>query len=381
MLITKRLDELTPDEFTRILSPEKGSALDAQTVVLGSQEHACCSLTAGSLDINANRDFANAVRNAYDRARVNAPAQKAGWGFAPRPATPRTEPEPTLKVTEVTDTTSATRIHVPVLVYQSPRKPGFNADGSPAADMTYGDMTEEEIKAIPNFGHLPLFAKDGYLFGFDSPTINFIKFRVMAATLFSSGELRNVILAMIAKFEKNEGGEFSHPALTRAARAHPKTQRFIKILLKGINQTLSDNYGEINTPNLDGWMENYNYIDDLKVKRKLLPPAFNTTQDRWLGWWNGGLTITVNDVWGAKAEIVEFDRCGRFYKGKVRVTFYDHFGLDTPDIGPDPSNGSIKSYSALGGFRSWFILQHLDRFGYKPFITVMEMDYPIKGEL
>ncbi|MFP1724562.1 hypothetical protein [Lonsdalea quercina] len=151
MLITKRLDELTPDEFTRILSPEKGSALDAQTVVLGSQEHACCSLTAGTLDINAHRDFANTVRNAYDRARVNAPAQKAGWGFAPRPATPRTEPEPTLKVTEVTDTTSATRIDLPILVYETKRKPGLNADGTPAADMLYGDMTKKEITAIPTY--------------------------------------------------------------------------------------------------------------------------------------------------------------------------------------------------------------------------------------
>ncbi|WP_220089963.1 hypothetical protein, partial [Lonsdalea populi] len=112
--------------------------------------------------------------------------------------------------------------HVPVLVYQSPRKPGFNADGSPAADMTYGDMTEEEIKAIPNFGHLHLFSKDGYLFGFDSPTINFIKFRVMAATLFSSGDLRNVILAMIAKFEKNEGGGIQSPRVDARCSCTPE---------------------------------------------------------------------------------------------------------------------------------------------------------------
>ncbi|MFP1728971.1 DUF3289 family protein [Lonsdalea quercina] len=35
----------------------------------------------------------------------------------------------------------------------------------------------------------------------------------------------------------------------------------------------------------------------------------------------------------------------------------------------------------LLGFRSWFILQHMKQFGYKPFITVMDMDYPIKGTL
>ncbi|WP_026743032.1 DUF3289 family protein [Lonsdalea quercina] len=377
MLITKRLDELTPDEFTRILSPEKGSALDAQTVVLGSQEHACCSLTAGTLDINANRDFANTVRNAYDRARVNAPAQKVGWGFAPRPATPRTEPEPTLKVTEVTDTTSATRIHVPVLVYQSRRKPGFNADGSPAADMTYGDMTEEEIKAIPNFGHLHIFSKDGYFFGFYSASLNFFKFRLMATLFFSAGELKMVILAMIAKFEKKEGGEFRHPALTRAVRAHPNTQAFVKTLLQGVDDTIKQNHGEINPVALNDWMMSYQNI----IKKSLRPPAFNTFEDKYLGWLNGGLTFAINDVWAAKAEIVDFDRCGRFYKGKVRVTFYDHFGLDIPDIGPDPDTAEIKVYSVLGGFRSWFILQHLNKFSYKPFITVVEMDYPIKGNI
>ncbi|MFP1748228.1 DUF3289 family protein [Lonsdalea quercina] len=40
-----------------------------------------------------------------------------------------------------------------------------------------------------------------------------------------------------------------------------------------------------------------------------------------------------------------------------------------------------KIYGMLLGFRSWFILQHMKQFGYKPFITVMEMDYPIKGTL
>lgn len=52
--------------------------------------------------------------------------------------------------------------------------------------------------------------------------------------------------------------------------------------------------------------------------------------------------MSINDVWAAKAALVQYDRVGRYYTGKVRVTFYDHFGLDIPDIGPDPTNGSIK---------------------------------------
>ncbi|MFP1785901.1 DUF3289 family protein [Lonsdalea quercina] len=372
MLITKRLDELTPDEFTRILSPEKGSALDAQTVVLGSTEHACCSLTAGTLDINANRDFANIVRNAYDRARVNAPAQKAGWGFAPRPATPRKEPEPTLKVTEVTDTTSATRVDLPILVYETKHKPGLNADGTPAADMLYGDMTKEEITAIPTYMHTHMFAVDDWTADFDSPDILFKKFREMTTTLFSSGDLKFVILAMIAKFEKKEGGEFRHPELTRAVRAHPGTQAFVKRIISGVEATIETQRGEINQLPLDNWMPQYQKPGE----NILRPPTFHSFKDIY-----AGLTITINDVWAAKAELVQYNRVGRFYTGKVRVTFYDHFGLDLPDIGPDPTNGSIKKYGMLLGFRSWFILQHLKQFGCKPFITVMEMDYPIKGTL
>ena len=372
MLITKRLDELTPDEFTRILSPEKGSALDAKTVVLGSQEHACCSLNSGALDINASRDFSNTVQNAYARAKVNAPAQKAGWGFAPRPATPRTDPEPTLKVTEVTDTTSATRIDLPILVYETRKKPGLNADGTPAADMTYGDMTKEEITAIPTYMHTHMFAVDDWTVDFESPEFFFSKFREMVTKFFSSGDLKFVILAMIEKFQKKEGGEFRHPALTRAVRAHPGTQEFIMSLLDGINVVIKKREGEINALPLQNWMPQYQTPD----KKPLRPPAFHSISDIY-----GGLTITINDVWAAKAELVQYDRVGRYYTGKVRVTFYDHFGLDLPDVGPDSTNGSIKKYGMLLGFRSWFILQHLKQFGYKPFITVMEMDYPIKGTL
>lgn len=93
-----------------------------------------------------------------------------------------------------------------------------------------------------------------------------------------------------------------------------------------------------------------------------------------------GLTMAINGVWAGKAEITRFERAGGFYKGNVRITFYDHFGLDLPDVGPDPDTGTVKPYGLLPGFRSWFILQHLDTLAYKPFVTVVELDYPIQGE-
>ncbi|WP_139823990.1 DUF3289 family protein, partial [Lonsdalea iberica] len=180
--------------------------------------------------------------------------------------------------------------------------------------------------------------------------IFFYKFREMATSLFSTGELEMVILAMIAKFEKKEGGEFRHPALTRAVRAHPATQLFVGRLLEGVDTTIRMKQGEINATPLEIWMPQY----DKKNQAKLRPPAFHEISDI-----IGGLTMSINDVWAAKAELVQYDKFGRYYTGKVRVTFYDHFGLDIPDIGPDPTNGSIKKYGMLAGFRGWFILQHM----------------------
>jgi len=54
---------------------------------------------------------------------------------------------------------------------------------------------------------------------------------------------------------------------------------------------------------------------------------------------------------------------------------YDHFGLDEPDV------DNSKSYDYLAGFRAWFMLQHLKRFAYKPFLTVIELEYDFSGKL
>ena len=57
------------------------------------------------------------------------------------------------------------------------------------------------------------------------------------------------------------------------------------------------------------------------------------------------------------------------YSGNLRFTFKDDFGLDSGDL----------DQWYLAGFRSWFILQHYDKYNgkYKPFKTVITVDYPI----
>lgn len=361
-MATKNIGELTEDELMRILGPDSGSDRDGSRVALGrSNRDSCVSMVDGKLQVKGSDEFRRSVEAAFEAKK----APSSGFGYAPYRPVELVEPEPTIKLMPKTDTTSATKVNVPILVYQSPRKPGLNADGSKAADMVYGKMSAEDIKKIPTkFGTKMFDLNDPAT---ADPANHFKDLRNMATLLFSTGEMKFVVLAMIAKFERSEGGEFRHPILTQEARAHVNTQLFVKKLLTGINSHIKASKGNLNPESLAAWMSEY---------PGLKPPRFHNAGDFFTG-----LTMAVNDVWGAKAEIVSYEQYGNHYKGRVLVTLYDHFGLDYPDVGPDPDSGQVKPYGLLAGFRSWFVLQHYKKFAYKPFVSVMEMNYQIEGDI
>lgn len=370
----KRLDELSVSEFLLILPPSMGSDKDAREVVLGDKKNSCCSESLGSLDVNADRDFSDAVKKAYDNAKLSNAVKNSLGGFAPR-GTVMTPPEPpsTLRTMSKADTTSATHVHVPILVYESSRKPGKKADGTIAEDMTFGKWHAEDIRAIKTVGSRE-FVRDDLSAG--SATAHFAAWRNMATTMFSTGDMKMVLLAMIGQVQARTGGEFRHPLLTNAVRMHPKTQAFAKNVLEGVNRKIKEMKSDINGLTPKDWHPWYRNPPKLFAFSQLEVSLERGIESDVLN----GLTMAINDIWAGKAEITRFERAGGFYKGNLRITFYDHFGLDLADVGPDPLTGTIKPYGLLPGFRSWFILQHLDTLAYKPFITVVELDYPFQGE-
>jgi len=196
-------------------------------------------------------------------------------------------------------------------------------------------------------------------------------FREMATFWFSDDSLKMNTLAMIQHFEKGKGADYRNTSLTKAVRIHPKTQAFSKTIIDEVVAQNKQLKGEINQLDLAKLMDGY------KARQQgFRLPNFSSFSDI-----TSGTTIAINDVWAGKAEITKYDKFGNFFKGTIRITFFDHFGLDTPDIGPDPTTGHIKLYGAMPGFRAWFILQHYQRFAFRPFVTVMEMDYPFSGEI
>ncbi|MFR9702220.1 DUF3289 family protein [Aeromonas sanarellii] len=360
------ITQLTKDEFKRILGPIAGSHEDGSKVVLGMQSDtfACCTIQGDQITVRATPKFEQTVKAAFAKAK---PTLWFGSAEKERPKVER--PSPTLQ--PKTDTKSATTYRVPVLVYKSPREREKNADGSKAEDMTYGTMTASEIKSMPFFlGKLgdDLNIKDLETM---SPKPLFETFRKMAIGYFSSGDLKMNTLAMIQHFEKSTGTDYRNPVLTNTVRIHPKTMTFSKTIIEEVVTQTKKLDGEINQLDLSKLMDGY------KSRQKgFRLPNFSSGADIL-----GGTTIAINDVWAGKAEITKYEKFGNFFKGTIRITLFDHFGLDVPDIGPDPTTGHIKPYGVLPGFRAWFILQHYERFAFKPFVTVMEMDYPFSGEI
>ena len=243
----------------------------------------------------------------------------------------------------------------PLLVAKSRRDPGKNVDGTVANDMKFGDYSKDQICKIRwNF------TVDDWTAGLDkiSAARLFAAFRRMATELFAMSSLEANIERMIDKFERNEGGSYSDPALTRAARAHPRTYAFMKEFEGKLHAAIARHSGDANK---------IRYDNDISMAARIL---FNEWGDIL-----GGLTIATNDIWAWRVEIIEYRLTSADYVGKYKITLFDHFGLDEPDV--DPS----KRYGNLAGFRAWFILQHLQRFAYQPFLTVIEIEEPFCGSL
>ena len=147
---------------------------------------------------------------------------------------------------------------------------------------------------------------------------------------------------------------------------------------------------------------------DLRSEEPMLfrRPAFNLGADR-----GAGLTFALNDTWGFKVTLLEYqyDITKRAHKVILQLDIYDHFGLDVEDVEKYGSRNAIsqvikkmsggidvalllgeltkfgserdfKRDERIGisdailneladGFCSWFILQYMR--GYKPFVTMM----------
>ncbi len=242
-------------------------------------------------------------------------------------------------------------VALPLLVAKSKREPGLGPDGKIAADLTYGDYSAERIRKLR------------WLFKLDWMEIMparyyFFSLRAMANGIFSTGDLQHNIQKMIDHFESSKGTDYSSDELNKAVRTHARYVEFKKDVDSHLHAGLQLHKGDLSQFSLNR---------EMSITSPLL---FNTSSDK-----IHGLTIAINDVWAWRVEILEYALQGKTYSGRYRVTMYDHFGLDEPDV------DTSKIYGNLEGFRAWFILQHYTRFAYKPFITKIPLEENFMGQL
>ncbi len=249
----------------------------------------------------------------------------------------------------------------PLLISEyTKRKKGRKNDGSTADDLVYGKSTREQIMAIHN------------LFTYDLAEVKiknlnqlednlFLNFKIMAATLFTTffTEMQDVVMNLIDTFRTNKSNqyEYTNPVLTRYVFEHDSTKNLVNRALKELRRYLFFHKGSTK-----GLEKNKLVIDASK-------PVFNGLYDKFAG----GLTIAINDTHSFEIRLLEYNLNSPNYKGRIRVSIFDHFGLDLPDV--------QKIYVNLAGFRSWYILQHWEKLAKVPFITKMEMDYIFHGNI
>ena len=254
-----------------------------------------------------------------------------------------------------------------LLIYQSPRPKGLNADCSVAADMKYGQTTRSDILNINKQFKYQLEEADSENWGANTL---FSEFEDMSTSLFSTGEMENVIKNMILHFKEGSGSDYSNATLTQEAYKHKSTQKYINDIKGEVIRRLKNNGGNIydleftEEGNQSG-KSIYNW-----AQQNVSYPRFHENSDI-----IHGLTICVNDTWGNTVEVKDYNFDGEHFSGTLHFCIYDHFGLDQPDV--------EKTYVNLAGFRAWYVLQHYDYFNgsFVPFVTLMEFDVPFESDI
>lgn len=254
-----------------------------------------------------------------------------------------------------------------LLIHQSSRLKGLNADGTVADDMKYGKTSRTDILAINDMFKYQLDEADSDYWG---PDTLFSEFRNMSTSLFATGDMEDVILDMISQFEEGTGSDYSNETLTKEAYEHQSTQRYINDIKGEVVRRLKNNGGNIydleftEEGNQTG-KSIYNW-----VQQNVSYPRFHENSDI-----ISGLTICVNDTWGNTVEVKDYTFDGEHFSGTLHFCIYDHFGLNRPDV--------EKMYVNLAGFRAWYVLQHYDQFdgSYVPFVSLMEFDVPFEGDI
>lgn len=181
----------------------------------------------------------------------------------------------------------------------------------------------------------------------------------------SVGEMQDVVNDMITHFLDGTGTDYTNKTLTRIVGEHKITKAYMQDFTKVFKEFL-----EINNGNVKEFANSKDFKDSLRANGVLFSTYAYKGIDTFTGLRMAIHGWTESDV---DVEMLEVLPNGNYY-GRLKFTFVDNFGLDADDI---------EEFGQYAGFRSWYILQHYDKYNgkYKPFRTIVTVDYPFFGKL
>lgn len=262
-------------------------------------------------------------------------------------------------------------------LYETDRQPGMNSDGTVASDMLYCDMDDNQLLELSLS-----FSDEIKLFSYGNSEIEFFnRFKLMSACFFSKPPLENILHEMIENFRYGGGRKFSNEILSLEVSRHETTKKLIEKVKSAFQIMLRQYFGDVAQVAINVMEDRDNKLNEelhWKSDNSMdWTPNFSTVIDM-----KHGLQIMVNDVWGYKIDVLDYCMFPPdSFTCILKFTLYDHFGLNKEDLFSPGWKNFLKQ--SLAGFRSWFFLQHYNRFDgrFKPFITEMTFTVPLAGVL
>lgn len=282
----------------------------------------------------------------------------------------------------------------PLLIYQTrdTEVKWFNPDVENATeeireDMLYNHWSKEKImEKVPTIDD-EMFVKDGNEVSVADRKASLVS---MTTTWFANGTFEPIITDMINHFmrEKNDNFDgtcdgydlYFNSNLTEEIKKHTESKTFIRKNKTVLKKCLENNDGSISNLKYDPSLrfnvsqrdlhEFVKEAQDDEIELPLFDDLFK------------GFKICVDSLQGAKIEVLSYNLDGNSYSGKMKFTYYDHFGLDVADL---TKSGFQSIVNDMKGFKNWFILQHYNNLNVdkhpKPFVTVMEIEESFSGEI
>jgi len=178
---------------------------------------------------------------------------------------------------------------------------------------------------------------------------------------YSMWACETIVLDMVKKVKENKGGEYKSGSLNAETRDHDSPKKFIAQIKERFEAELSRTDGQ------------FDKVGPIALDDRVRFSSFIPIE------WLSGLGIMINDTDGYKIEVVDY-ACllHKKYRAKIKITIYDHFGIDVADVTVDNPNEPRRHMKMEPiGFMAWFYLQRVR--GYRPLLTVIENEYEIEG--